>query len=223
MAIPNEDNGSIGFTLDEKPDPFVEIQEEPEEQGRDRWSRKIEFLFACIGFCVGYGNMWRFPYMCFKNGGGAFLIPYLLFLTFGGVPIFFLEQCVGQFTQSEPVHAWNKLCPLLRGIGFASIAVSFLVSVYYNVIMAWSLFYFYHAFKKDIPWVGFHHPWNTPDCYLLNACNPNASGPRLVENSLTSTASIDDYHKTLLDIINCQKSGIQTEIGGLNTGYYSIG
>ena len=46
---------------------------------------------------------------------GAFLIPYLLFLTFGGVPIFFLEQCVGQFTQSEPVHAWTKLCPLLRG------------------------------------------------------------------------------------------------------------
>jgi len=51
---------------------------------------------------------------------GAFLIPYLLFLTFGGVPIFFLEQCVGQFTQSEPVHAWNKLCPLLRGKGVSS-------------------------------------------------------------------------------------------------------
>ena len=70
MATPNEDNGSIGFILDEKSVPSVEIQEEPEEQGRDRWSRKIEFLFACIGFCVGYGNMWRFPYMCFKNGGG---------------------------------------------------------------------------------------------------------------------------------------------------------
>ena len=62
------------------------------------------------------------------------------------------------------------------GIGFASIAVSFLVSVYYNVIMAWSLFYFYQAFKKDIPWVGCHHPWNTPDCYVYNASNPNASG-----------------------------------------------
>ena len=62
------------------------------------------------------------------------------------------------------------------GIGFASIAVSFLVSVYYNVIMAWSLFYFYQAFKKDIPWVGCHHPWNTLDCYIFNASNPNASG-----------------------------------------------
>ena len=43
-----------------------------EEVSRERWSRKIEFLFACIGFCVGYGNIWRFPYMCFKNGGGKF-------------------------------------------------------------------------------------------------------------------------------------------------------
>ena len=41
-----------------------------EDNSRERWSRKIEFLFACIGFCVGYGNIWRFPYMCFKNGGG---------------------------------------------------------------------------------------------------------------------------------------------------------
>ena len=41
-----------------------------DEAPRERWSRKIEFLFACIGFCVGYGNIWRFPYMCFKNGGG---------------------------------------------------------------------------------------------------------------------------------------------------------
>ncbi|KAJ7375373.1 hypothetical protein OS493_002129 [Desmophyllum pertusum] len=195
MTTTTEDN-----TLEEKPEQPVDKQENPdvqvEEQGRDRWSRKIEFLFACIGFCVGYGNMWRFPYMCFKNGGGAFLIPYLLFLTFGGIPIFFLEQCVGQFTQAEPVHAWNKLCPLLRGIGFASIAVSFLVSVYYNVIMAWSLYYFYQAFKKDIPWVGCHHPWNTPDCYVYNASNQNASGVSPVENTLEEvlriTSGIDE-------------------------------
>ncbi|KAM7447968.1 hypothetical protein ABFA07_003876 [Porites harrisoni] len=191
------DSGSVTFTLERKPEHH---EEKPvfvvEKEGRDRWSRKVEFLFACIGFCVGYGNMWRFPYMCFKNGGGAFLIPYLLFLAFGGVPIFFLEQCVGQFTQSEPVHAWNKLCPLLRGLGFASIAVSFLVSVYYNVIMAWSLFYFYQAFKKDIPWVGCHHPWNTPDCYVYNASNPNASGSSpsrefLVKETLKISSGID--------------------------------
>lgn len=67
------DRGSVTFTLERKP----EHQEESpvfvvDKDGRDRWSRKIEFLFTCIGFCVGYGNIWRFPYMCFKNGGGRY-------------------------------------------------------------------------------------------------------------------------------------------------------
>ena len=74
-----EDTGSVAFTLERLPEHH---QEKPvfvvEEQGRDRWSRKIEFLFACIGFCVGYGNMWRFPYMCFKNGGGRYRLPLLI-------------------------------------------------------------------------------------------------------------------------------------------------
>ena len=78
MTTTTEDN-----TLEEKPEQPVDKQENPdvqvEEQGRDRWSRKIEFLFACIGFCVGYGNMWRFPYMCFKNGGGMVYFIYLYY------------------------------------------------------------------------------------------------------------------------------------------------
>ena len=77
--ISADDNGSVTFTLERKPE---HQQEKPvfviEEQGRDRWSRKIEFLFACIGFCVGYGNMWRFPYMCFKNGGGEYIAKILV-------------------------------------------------------------------------------------------------------------------------------------------------
>ena len=78
-----QDDGTSGSVTFETPEwsgdvkkekPDVEVEE---EQGRDRWSRKIEFLFACIGFCVGYGNMWRFPYMCFKNGGGMVSLIYL--------------------------------------------------------------------------------------------------------------------------------------------------
>lgn len=178
-----EDAASVTFTLERQPEHHQAKPVFVVQPGRDRWSRKIEFLLSSIGFCVGYGNIWRFPYICFKNGGGAFLIPYFLFLGICGIPILFLEQCVGQLTQSEPVHAWNKLCPLLRGIGFASIAVSFLVSIYYNVIISWSMFYFFQAFNENIPWVGCLHPWNTPNCYVRNASNINSSGDSGVSSS----------------------------------------
>ena len=62
----------------------------------------------------------------------------------------------------------NRISP---GIGFAMIMVSFLVSIYYNVMLAWSIYYLYHAFKTDIPWVGCHHAWNTDQCYELYAIN----------------------------------------------------
>ncbi|KAK3736140.1 hypothetical protein QZH41_015529, partial [Actinostola sp. cb2023] len=162
-------------TLLEDGKPPVVVVDNAAERS-ERWGRKAEFIFACVGFVVGYGNIWRFPYMCFKNGGGAFLVPYLLFLVLAGVPLFVLEQSVGQYTQAGPINAWRKICPLLSGIGYSMIAVSFLVSVYYNVIMTWSLYYFYYSFHALLPWVGCDHDWNTDNCLVYNSSNPNATG-----------------------------------------------
>uniref|UniRef100_A0A7M5ULG4 Transporter n=1 Tax=Clytia hemisphaerica TaxID=252671 RepID=A0A7M5ULG4_9CNID len=121
---------------------------------REQWSRKIEFLFACVGFAVGYGNFWRFPFKCFKNGGGAFLIPFLICLVLAGIPLFMLELGLGQLTQAGPLKAWRKICPLMTGIGYGMVVVCFLVSIYYNVILAWSCFYFFNSFKSTLPWDG---------------------------------------------------------------------
>ena len=56
---------------------------------REQWGNKVEFLLSCIGYCVGLGNVWRFPYMAAENGGGVFLIPYAIMLFCTGIPIFY--------------------------------------------------------------------------------------------------------------------------------------
>ncbi|KAK2570131.1 Sodium- and chloride-dependent GABA transporter 2 [Acropora cervicornis] len=80
---------------------------------RETWSSKLDFLLALMGFSIGLGNIWRFPYLCFKNGGGCFLIPYLICLIVAGVPVLVLEIGMGQFTSQGGITAW-KMCPLFQ-------------------------------------------------------------------------------------------------------------
>ena len=72
-----------------------------------KWGNQREYIFALVGGAIGLGNVWRFPYLCYKNGGGAFLIPYFTFLFLGGIPIFLLETSLGQFMQQAGITAWN--------------------------------------------------------------------------------------------------------------------
>lgn len=82
---------------------------------REHWSQKTEFLLAVIGFAVDLGNVWRFPYICYKNGGGAFLIPYCIMLVLGGLPLFYMELALGQFHRSGCLTIWKHICPALKG------------------------------------------------------------------------------------------------------------
>lgn len=75
-------------------------------------------------FQVGLGNVWRFPYLCQKNGGGAFLIPYCIMLVLEGVPLFYMEIAIGQKLKKGSVGVWDHISPLLGGVGIASIIVS---------------------------------------------------------------------------------------------------
>ena len=67
---------------------------------RDSWSNHCEFFVTSLGLAVGLGNVWRFPYVCYQNGGGTFLIPYLIILMFIGIPGLFLEQSAGQYARA---------------------------------------------------------------------------------------------------------------------------
>ncbi len=105
---------------------------------REKWAHKIEFVLSGIGFAVGLGNVWRFPYLCYKNGGGerkilansyiylekkkadklklagAFFIPFFVCLFTGGIPLFLLEVGLGQLTSEGGITAWN-ICPAFKG------------------------------------------------------------------------------------------------------------
>nr|XP_040147414.1 sodium- and chloride-dependent taurine transporter [Ictidomys tridecemlineatus] len=104
-----------------KPSPGKSPGTRPEDEAegkppqREKWASKIDFVLSVAGGFVGLGNVWRFPYLCYKNGGGAFLIPYFIFLFGSGLPVFFLEVIIGQYTSEGGITCWEKICPLFSG------------------------------------------------------------------------------------------------------------
>ncbi|XP_040032804.2 sodium-dependent neutral amino acid transporter B(0)AT2 isoform X1 [Gasterosteus aculeatus] len=123
-----------------------------EPAARAGWDSKIEYFLAQVGFSVGLGNVWRFPYLCHQNGGGAFLLLYVLLMLVVGIPLFFLELAAGQAIRQGSIGVWKFISPRLAGIGYSSCVVCFFVALYYNVILAWSLFYLGNSFQSPLPW-----------------------------------------------------------------------
>ncbi|CAF3649445.1 unnamed protein product [Rotaria sordida] len=135
---------------------------------REQWSEKLDFLLSIIGFAVDLANIWRFPYLCYKNGGGAFLIPYVLSVILGGLPLFYLELLLGQYYRQGSITCWKKICPLLAGIGWAVTIIAFYTDFYYNVVISWGLYYLFASFRRILPWSDCNHAWNTKDCSTVN-------------------------------------------------------
>ncbi|XP_052760756.1 sodium- and chloride-dependent glycine transporter 2-like isoform X2 [Mya arenaria] len=156
---------------------------------RGYWDSQYEFLFSVLGCMVGLGNVWRFPYLCYKNGGGAFLIPYFIFMFLCAMPIFFLEMAYTQFSNLGPGKAW--ICvPILRGIGYGMVIMTGIVAVYYTVIMAWTLYYLVMSFSKVLPWSHCDNEWNNDACALRvnqNMTSLMSSG----FNNFTNESNID--------------------------------
>lgn len=107
------DKPPSGLTTEKDVEKTIDEEDET-STGRDTWGKEIEFLLSCIAMSVGLGNVWRFPFIALDNGGGAFVIPYIIVLIIVGKPIYYLEMLIGQFSSRGSAKVYD-LCPALRG------------------------------------------------------------------------------------------------------------
>lgn len=126
--------------------------DDSKKDGKEHWDSNTAFLFAAIGAAVGLGNVVRFPYLLYKNGGAAFLIPYTISLFVVGLPILGMELMLGQTMQKGPIQTLGKVHPRLWGVGAVACFTAFWTIIYYNVVMAWTWVYLYHSFSSPLPW-----------------------------------------------------------------------
>jgi len=179
--------------------------EDEEEDDRGSWGNQCEFILSCLGFAIGFGNVWRFPYLCYKNGGAVFLIPYLTMLVFAGLPMFFLELALGQYVALGPTSLYPQLSPLFGGLGIAMPIISYYVSVYFDIIMAWSFYYIFYSFTSELPWGTCDNDFNTAQCasvFDIQGCRDNNvtinyyNGTCLSTKDMCAVAGLDMYNET---------------------------
>lgn len=114
---------------------------------RATWTGRSMFLFAAIGSAIGLGNIWRFPYIAYDNGGGAFLLPYVVALITAGVPVLVLDYVLGhRFRGSAPL-VWRRISARTEAIGWVQTIITYIIAVYYAVILAWSTIYTWFSLK----------------------------------------------------------------------------
>uniref|UniRef100_A0A667YX78 Transporter n=1 Tax=Myripristis murdjan TaxID=586833 RepID=A0A667YX78_9TELE len=177
------------------------------QTAKRQWASKAEYVLAVAGNVVGLGNVWRFPYLCYKNGGGAFLLPYLVFVVTCGVPLFLLETSVGQYTQEGGITCWRKLCPLAEGIGYAGQVILLYGCSCYILVLAWALLYLGFSFSPQLPWASCSNSWNTDSCVDISTQNGTF---RFANQTNTTTAATEFWEKRVLAL-----SGGIEEVGSI--------
>ncbi|XP_037676027.1 orphan sodium- and chloride-dependent neurotransmitter transporter NTT5-like isoform X2 [Choloepus didactylus] len=168
--------------------------------------RKNENILIQVAFSVGVGSIWRFPYLCHRNGGGSFLLLYLFMLVFVGIPLLYMEMIMGQWLRMDNMRIWKHLVPCLGGMGYASMLVCILMSLYNSVIISWSLSYLCHAFH-------YHLPWNS--CPLVkNSNNTDLSCLRTVPHQYF-------WYHTTLRASGSLEEGVEALVLNLSLGIFA--
>ncbi len=114
---------------------------------RENWGSRIGFILSAIGYSVGIGNLWRFPFLAGKYGGGAFLIFYLMVVFLIAIPLFSIEISLGKATRKDPVGAYKKLRPksLWFVNGYVNVLANLVITGYVAPVVGWIAAYFFKS------------------------------------------------------------------------------
>ncbi|MFC7359597.1 sodium-dependent transporter [Nocardioides astragali] len=118
------------------------------EEHRGAFSSRKVFILAAIGSAVGLGNIWRFPYVAYENGGGAFMIPYLVALLTAGLPFLLLDYGLGHRYRGSAPLAFRRAAPASEGLGWWQVGICFVIAVYYAAVIAWAARYAFFSLDK---------------------------------------------------------------------------
>ncbi|KAK2587417.1 hypothetical protein KPH14_003131 [Odynerus spinipes] len=174
---------------DEQQKPVVAVPNTAEVQ-REEWGGGLDFLMACIATSVGLGNVWRFPFTAYENGGGAFLIPYIIVLLFIGKPFYYLEGLLGQFTNKSCAKTW-AMVPAMKGLGYGQAFAAFAVVSYYSSLMALTLYYLVASFQSELPWSVCREEWQ-------GQCVDATSNGTLINDTTIVRSSAELYFRKIV-------------------------
>ncbi|MBO1518751.1 sodium-dependent transporter [Oceanisphaera pacifica] len=116
---------------------------------REQWGSRTGFILAAVGSAVGLGNIWRFPYMAYENGGGAFFIPYLFAMLTAGIPFMILEFTLGHKFRAGAPKTLGTLNSKFEWLGWFQVMISAIIAFYYVVVIAWAISFVYFAFNQS--------------------------------------------------------------------------
>jgi NSS family neurotransmitter:Na+ symporter len=116
---------------------------------REQWGSRAGFILAAVGSAVGLGNIWRFPYMAYENGGGAFFIPYLFAMITAGIPFMILEFSMGQKYRGSAPKTLAKIHAKFEWLGWFQVGVAATIAVYYIAVIGWAISYFGMSFDQS--------------------------------------------------------------------------
>jgi len=136
---------------------------------RGRWDSRTVFILAAVGSAVGLGNVWRFPYICYTNGGGAFLIPYFVALITAGIPLLILEYALGHKMQAGAPKSFGNVSQKSAYVGWWAVFAGFAIVTYYAIIMAWCFGYLIHSLS--VAW------GSDAEGFFINTFLQRSSGP----------------------------------------------